>query len=186
MIANKHITLIMGGLLGAVCLIKTPDAWEKLSDVHQRQVIANERLVEWKAAYQALLPVNARWDKTYPSGDDVQDLVSLYRLVDLERHGLTANVDLVRQNLAEAVNVNGLAVGLQRLCISNGPEYLEVTAPNIRALRVGLASLAARKDIDLGSIQVSFDEESGQPLARVTQLCLKVRTEKQQPAGVTI
>lgn len=181
MLSNKHVSLSIGAGLALTFLASLPDSWAVLDGLKKRQVIANSQLIEWKTSYEALLPVNAHFSKVFPSGDDAKDLVALYRLLNVEKHNLLADVDMIRQTSAEAVQVNGMAVGLQRLCLSNGAEALTVTAGSIRDLRRGLRELSQRKDVDLGTIQ--FEIQDGKAMAQVKGVCLKVRTERSETVG---
>lgn len=173
---NKAISLLVAIALAAVFVLSAPDGWRTFSQLADRQESANNALMQWKASYEALLPVNDAFAKTYPSGDDAKDLVSLYRLANLERHGLKGDIDLVRQTEVSAVTVNDVPVGLQRLCMGNEGESMMLAASSIRQLSLGLQSLANRKDIELGSIEMSMRD--GVPVAKVAGVCLLVRTER--------
>lgn len=176
MLSNKHVSLIIGTGLALVFLASLPDSWNVLGDLKKRQVVANSQLIEWKTSYEALLPVNDQFGRVYPSGDDAKDLVTLYRLLNIEKHTLIADVDMVRQTSASAVEVNGMAVGLQRLCLNNGIDAMTVSAGSIRDLRQGLRALSQRQDVDLGTVQIEIKD--GQAVAQIKGLCLKVRTER--------
>jgi len=115
MLSNKNISLAVGAALALAFLALTPKAWNGIGNIKERQVSSNIRLLEWKDAYQALLPVNDRWVATYPDGRLAKDIVSLYRLIGLSRHGLFADIDKVSQSASSPVLVNGTQVGLQRL-----------------------------------------------------------------------
>lgn len=176
MLSNKHVSLLLGAGVAFVFLASLPGAWSNLDALKKRQVVANSQLLEWKTSYEALLPVNGRFSNAYPSGDDAKDLVALYRMLDVEKHSLAADIDMIRQTSAYAVEVNGMQVGLQSLCLSNDTDAMMVTANSIRDLRLGLRALSQRKDIDLGTVQVVL--EDGTAIARIKGVCLKVRTER--------
>ncbi|MBA1280202.1 hypothetical protein [Stutzerimonas stutzeri] len=176
MLSNKQLSLSVGAGVALIFLASLPDAMRALNSIEHRQIAANDQLIEWKTSYEALLPVNRSFAKVYPSGDEAKDLVSLYRLVNVEQHRLMADVDLVRQTSATAVEVNGMPIGLQRLCLSNSGDVMALTAESIRDLRVGMRSLSARRDIDMGTIEVTLDD--GKAVAKVNDMCVKVRTER--------
>ncbi|MBC7198376.1 MAG: hypothetical protein H5U32_03905 [Pseudomonas balearica] len=175
MLSNKQVSLGVGGAIALAFLFNVPSAWKAVSGVKDKQVASNEQLVEWKASYEALLPINDRFRATYPSGNDAKDLVALYRLVAPEKHGLYADVDLIRQISASPVEVNGMPVGLQRLCVGNDADYLSLSAASIGDLRRGLKAMSERRDIDMGSLEIAIKDDKA--VARVKGMCLKVRTE---------
>lgn len=176
MLSNKHVSMSIGAGLALVFIASLPESWRALDAIKERQMVANMQLIEWKTSYEALLPVNAVFSKVYPSGDEAKDLVALYRLLNVEKHNLTADVDMVRQTSASAVEVNGMAIGLQRLCLSNSAENMTVSANSIRDLRLGLRALSQRKDVDMGTVQIEIKERKA--VAHIAGMCLKVRTER--------
>lgn len=180
MITNKQLSLAVGVGVAVIFLATLPEALKSLGEIKGRQIAANEHLVEWKASYEALLPVNDGFAAVYPSGEEAKDLVSLYRLLNIERHRLMADIDLVRQTAASAVEVNGMPIGLQRLCVSNEGLSMAVSANSIRDLRLGLRSLSARRDIEMGTLEVAIND--GRAIAKIQDMCLKVRTEKDSSA----
>lgn len=177
MLSNKRISLVVGVAMAGALLALTPKSWDAIGQIKDRQVSSNLRLAEWKDAYHALLPVNDRWVKVYPDGRKAKDVVSLYRLIDLKRHKLIADIDRVSQSASSDVLVNGSQVGLQRLCVASDGASMRVSANSIKELRSGLQGLSERPDIDMGEIVFSFDKESSKPVAQVTGLCLKVRID---------
>jgi len=177
MLQTKYLTLFGSAVISFVFLSQSFPAWDKLKGVTTKQIAANEMLIEWKAAYQALLPVNDQWKNRFVSASDVKDLLSLFRVVNLDQHGLISDVDTIKQISGEAVLFNGLSVGLQRVCLGNAGGPLDLTATNMTALRVGLQQLAKRNDIELGSVEITYDRESKKPTARVSDFCLRVRLD---------
>jgi len=177
MLANKSISMVVGAAVAVVFVFLAPKSWNALSEIQNRQISANLKLVEWKEAYHALLPVNERWNKAFPDGREAKDIVSLYRLIDLERHKLLADVDKVVQSQSSEVLVNDVQVGLQRLCVGSEGNVMKVSAGSIKELREGLRGLAGRHDIDMGEMIFNFDEETSKPLISISGLCLKVRID---------
>lgn len=185
MLSKKRIVIGCSCAIAAVFLIYTPKAVETLGAIQNRQVTANERLIEWKNQYQALQPVKAAWTNSFISEADATDLLKLFRYANVERHGLSANVDKVRQSASSAVSVNGQQIGLQRLCLATAGDSFEVTAGGVTALRAGLRELAKRRDLVLGSIELSLDAASGIAKARIQPLCVLVRTGTDSNDGAT-
>lgn len=184
MLSNKNISLVVSVALAGVFLVLTPKSWEAIGKIKERQVVANERLSEWKDAYHALLPVNDRWRKAYADGHTAKDVVSLYRLIDLERHNLIADIDKVSQSESSDVLVNGVQVGLQRLCVGSEGAVMRVEANTIKELREGLRSFSLRNDIDMGELVFRVDAVTAKPYAQIAGLCLKVRVGSDQKDGV--
>ncbi|MCF6783443.1 hypothetical protein [Stutzerimonas stutzeri] len=182
MVTNRRLSLIVGIGFALVFLGSLPEAITRLSELKYRQITSNDQLVGWKASYQALLPINERFNEAYPSADEAKDLVALYRLLNFERHKIIADVDMIKQTSATAVDVNGMPVGLQRLCLSNSNSDMELAAKSMRDLRMGLRSLSSRRDIDMGSIEITIND--GTAVAKVRDMCLKVRTAHREQSGV--
>src|SRR5690554_4378524 len=78
-LSNKLVSLSVAGAIALAFLAAIPSAVSEISAVEQRQASANIALQEWKAAYQALLPVNAVWKETFTDVARTRDLVELYR-----------------------------------------------------------------------------------------------------------
>lgn len=176
MLAKKHISLAIGVAIGLAFIAQVPSVVKNIGYVTERQITANNRLSEWKAAYEALMPVNEQWDSTFTSSVHTNDLVQLYRAFRLERHNLVVDADTIMQTGAYSVDVQGVSVGLQRLCIGNTQQSLVLTAAGMAQLRGGLRAVSNRQDIDIGSIRIGFDQDTRQPYAEVKDFCLRVRT----------
>lgn len=177
MISNKKISLGAAFAFAAVVLTSIPNIWASIGKTITRQAAANERLIEWKSDYQALLPVNEVWNSSFVSPNKVRDLLLLYRVADIEQHGLHADVDSIQQTGVEPLLVEGMRVGLQKLCMASKGGSLEVTAASMSALRKGLHSLAERKDVDLGTVEIGFSNADGTPMAKIKPFCVRVRTD---------
>ena len=113
MLTKKMISLIVGISFASAFIASIPSAVNNINVIKDRQLSANQRLAEWKAAYQALQPVNAVWERTFTSSDNTNDLVELYRGFDLERYGLMVNADTISQTGSDVISVQGVDVGLQ-------------------------------------------------------------------------
>lgn len=174
MLTNKRVTLLIAAMVAGVFLSQVGKTWELLSRLHTQQVQANERFLDWRYAYEALLPVNAIWVKTYPAR--INDLVELYQRFNLEQHGLTAELDQITQTNTTKVDVRGVDVGLYSLCVgTQGRHTIRLSAPSVTALRHGVESLVSRKDVELGSLKFAFDKEQKTPYVDVAGMCLRVR-----------
>lgn len=179
MIKSRTAVLFTGISLSLMLSYFTKVAWDELSAIEARQTAANERLSDWKSQYEPLIPVNDRWKKEFVSEGQAKDLLRLYKLANIEQHGLSADVDLVKQSLSIPVLVNGMEVGLTKLCLATEGSSLVVRAPSIKSLRLGLHQLSQRSDISLGSLSLSFDDETGLGTASINPFCVLVRTDAQ-------
>lgn len=184
MVTNRQIVLCLSAAISLIFLWQAPKAWSNLSAIKSRQIAANDRLVDWKQAYQALLPINAKWDGAFSTEAEASDLLKLYRIANIEQHGLRADVDQVRQVASEPLSVNGMDVGVAKICIATLGDTMQLTAPNMTSLRTGLISLSKRRDISMGSIEVGMDSETGLAIGKLKPFCVLVRTGGQDNSGV--
>jgi hypothetical protein len=141
------------------------------------QALSLENLRVWKAAYQALEPVNAQWKEIFGISADAasQDLVAIGQALKLADSGLSYDINSLRSDKIEPVVFDGSSIGLNRICVSGGASAgLGVSAPTMGGLIKGISELS-RKDIEIGSISVSYVE--GVPRASLGGLCVLVRSE---------
>lgn len=179
MVSNRQIVLATSLAISAVFLLMTQPAWKTLSSIESRQIAANDRFIEWRDAYKALLPINEKWNSSFASESDASDLLKLYRIANISQHGLSSDVDQVRQISSEPVQVNGMQIGVAKVCIATSGEVMRVSAPTMTSLRSGLVSLSRRKDISLGTVEVGVDSESGAAIGKIKPFCVLVRTGSQ-------
>lgn len=175
MITKKHISWALSFCACAVIASQIAPTVSALHTLTQRQISANEELVSWKAAYQALLPVNLLWEKTFIGQEGIKDVLALYRAAQIESSGLSTSADLINQSDAHEVSVNNTPVGLQALCVGTGGSFLVVNADNMRTLLGGLGVLVKRKDLEIGSIKVQVDRDTKVAKAELMPLCVRVR-----------
>jgi len=183
MISNKKLVVGLGSVLGVTFILAIPNAWQNLGGIAARQAAANFRLIEWKEAYQALLPVNKRWESSFVNFNSVPDQLTLTRIAHVEQYMLSLDVDKVKQVGSHEVLVNDRPVGLQKLCIATDGDALELSADSIYAVRNGVRELAQRSDIEMGSIEIAVERPTGskektQYKAKVTPFCIRIRTDK--------
>ncbi|MFK4134804.1 hypothetical protein ACI2KR_21340 [Pseudomonas luteola] len=170
-----------GFVTAAVVLISMAVGGWKISTgiavAAEAQSKALENLRTWKAAYQALLPVQKRWQSEFLEDADPksQDLVEIGQSLRLNKGPLRYDINTLRSDRIESVSYQGVPVGLMRTCVSggNGPG-LAVTADSMKELLQGINSLI-RHDIELNRIEISSRE--GQPTANLGGLCVLVRRE---------
>lgn len=185
MISNRYLILGSAIAMALAILGRLPGVIDEANSLVSKQEASNEKLVEWKQAYQALLPVNKQWIVTFRAAVEAKDLLSIYKLFELESYGLAADIDLLQQVSASEVLVNGASVGLQKVCVGLNSTGIELTSSSLAQLRSGIKLISMRRDIELGSIEYSYSGkgESGHYLARIAPFCLIVRTDTESGGG---
>jgi len=163
--------------LAAVLGVQGNKAYELLTAKATAQDAVIESVQRWKQSYLALGDAVTRWSTSYRREDSVQDLVSLYSVVNLPQFGLQMNTDSLVLNKVEPEIKNGMAIGLTRICLasagSGDSAALEVSAPNYQALFAGLKSLASRRDISISTITVRGAKNT--PVAYLGDFCVLMR-----------
>ncbi|MCX7173833.1 MAG: hypothetical protein D4S02_05995 [Rhodocyclaceae bacterium] len=152
-------------------------AYNILKEKAAAQAAVTESVERWKQSYMALSDTVKKWDSNYRKDSTIQDLLSLYTLVGLADYGLIADTDGVVVHRIEQVTVNGVALGLTRICLasSSGSEMgaLQVQGGNYQTLFAGLKRLAARPDIHIGTINIKGDRSF--PVASLGDFCVLLR-----------
>lgn len=140
----------------------------------QAQADVTESVNRWKLNYEALGESVKRWERNYLRQENVQDMMSLFAVVNLGEYGVAANTDAIILNKIEPVVQNGMPIGLTRICLSsNGSgdaSALEIQAPNYQALFAGIKRLAQRPDISIGTISIKGDKAL--PVANLGDFCV--------------
>lgn len=161
----------------AALVIQGSKAHRTLTQKSVVQDSVTESVQRWKQSYLALGDAVKEWGSRYRREDSVQDLVSLYSIVNVEQYGLQMNTDALLLNKVEAVTRNDMAIGLTRICLasagSGNSSALEVTAPNYQALFSGIKSLANRKDLQISTITVKGAKAT--PVAHLGDFCVLMR-----------
>lgn len=169
--------LMIALAFAAVLGIQGNKAYRALADKAAAQDAVTESVQRWKQSYLALGDAVKQWGASYRPEDSVQDLVSLYSVVNLEKYGLQMNTDSLVLNKVEPETRNGMAIGLTKICLASAGSgdgaALEVSAPNYQALFAGIKSLASRKDIYISTITVRGAKAS--PVANLGDFCVLMR-----------
>jgi hypothetical protein len=152
-------------------------AYVALANKAQAQEGVTESVQRWKQSYLALGDSVKKWGASYRREDSVQDLVSLFAVVNLEQYGLQVNTDSLLLNKVEPETRNGMAIGLTKICLASAGSAeggsLEVSAPNYQALFAGLKRLSSRKDIFISTITVRGAKLT--PVANLGDFCVLMR-----------
>lgn len=171
------LPLVVALAFAAVLGVQGNKANQALSEKADAQGAVTESVQRWKQSYLALGDAVKEWSTRYRREDSVQDLVSLYSVVNVEQYGLRMNTDSLMLNKVEPVTRNDMSLGLTKICLasagSSDGAALEVTAPNYQALFAGIKSLAARKDIHISTITVRGSKAT--PVANLGDFCVLMR-----------
>ena len=152
--------------------------YQVMSAKASQQEEVTETMQRFKSSFMALADSRSKWDKSYHRESSVQDIVSLFALVELEKYGLTTDADSLVLSKVEQVTGSNAPIGLTKICISSGSMdsfALVVQAPNYQNLMTGIGQLAKRPDIYLGNIDVKGDKQI--PIAKLGDFCLLLRND---------
>jgi len=174
--APKFPLLVALGVVVAMGL-QGVNAYRTLTEKAAAQDAVTESVQRWKQSYMAVADSVQRWEADYPRDDAVQDLVSLFSIIDLGAYGLRSNTDKIILNKVDPVIENGMHIGLTKVCLATagGVESagLDVESDNYKTLFAGLKRLAQRPDIYIGTITVKGDKAV--PLASLGEFCVLLR-----------
>lgn len=175
--SRAKMPLVAALAFAAVLGVQGSKAFRTLSEKAATQGAVTESVQRWKQSYLALADAVKRWSAQYRREDSVQDLVSLYAVIDLPRYGLQVDTDALMLNKVEPEVRNGMAIGLTRICLTSAGSAdaagLEVRAPNYQALFAGVKALAGRPDIAISTITVRGAK--AQPTAYLGDFCVLMR-----------
>lgn len=169
--------LIFMVAFAAILVKQGLNSYQVLAEKALAQEAVTQSVQLWKQSYLALTGAVKQWSNDYHREDSVQDLISLYQVVDFAQYGLQVETDSLALNKVEPVLKEGMEIGLTKICltssVSGGSPSLEVKAPNYQALFSGLNALANRKDIFIATIEVEGAKPT--PVARLGEFCVLMR-----------
>lgn len=159
--------------LAAVLGMAGVKAHKTLSDKAVAQANVTDGVLRYQSSYQALQESTKRWDESYQSVGRVTDLVSLTKILQLEKYGLNADADKIQLAKVDPVSQNGSPLGMTKICLTNrGNADFVVTAADFNALFNGIRQLASRLDVHMEMFSFSGEKEAA---ARITDFCILVR-----------
>lgn len=168
-------TSFMSLLLGVVVLLFLGlSGWNTSSAMFAKakeQQKALEDFRQWRSTYEALIPVQKQWGQSFKAAADARDLLTLHSLI-----GSTLKTDLDRLVVEkiDRVKVDERELGLSRACLnSSGESGLAFQSDSFSSLLSGLKVLAARNDIEMGTVKVL--EYKSKPTALVQGFCLLLK-----------
>lgn len=152
-------------------------AWQAYSTLQSKAAGQKDALAafgQWQSNYTALQPVQKRWDSTFTGAAAITDRRAIYRLLDIEGAGLSADMDKMNVDKIEKVTAAGIEIGLVKACLTSAGEAgLSVNGDSYAQLLSGIDRIAKRRDIQVESISVSSDK--GMPKAVLGGFCMMVR-----------
>lgn len=173
---GKTLPIIAACIMAALMVSQGVKTYKAANEKALAQDGVTESVLRWKQSYMALSSSIKRWDDSYRKEESVQDLATLYSLIDLKKYGLTSDTDGIVLNKVDPVTQNNTPIGLTRICMGNGSgdgTSLIVRAGTYQALFSGIDKLAKRSDIYIGNISVQGDKDI--PTARLGDFCVFLR-----------
>lgn len=142
--------------------------------IAQNQV--TKTVTEWKKNYLSLSGSIEKWNESYVHASKINDLFSLIKALNIERHGLEIEIDKITLSKAEVVTHAGVNLGLMKACLINvgqGSSF-SVKAENYTRLLNGIETLTKRPDISVDSMTLGSDQKK-HPAANLQNFCIYLR-----------
>lgn len=161
--------------LAGMWLLAAADTHRNFATLAERQTKETSAILHWQASVDSLRGTQEEWVSAYRPLADVRDLVSLFRLLELQSVGIHSEIDRFGVYRIEPVEQNNIWFGLVKLCLSTGGrDGMTFTAPNYAALFSGIEALSSRRDMLVGRVDISGGDT---PSAQVSNLCILLRDE---------
>lgn len=160
--------------LAAVLISAGVTAHNTLSAKTRAQLQVNEGVMRYQNSYMALSESMKKWDASYSSASQINDLMALNAILNLPHYGLIADPDKTKLSKVDAVaNASGTALGMTKICLTNsGNSDFVVTAPDFPTLFAGVKRLSRRLDVSIGFMSFSGEKDAS---AKITDFCILVR-----------
>jgi hypothetical protein len=171
--SKKILVLIL--MIGVVVIgIHTIHTHQEFKKKISTQKSLNIAIMRWKAAYKALSPYNEEWKKTFQSISNVNDLLSLYKMLNIEPTGINTNPETLFVSSFQPVDSQGESIGLSKVCMENtGSPGFEVSGDSFSGIINGLSNLSSRKDVRMRSVKFVVSHEK--PTAIIENFCILLR-----------
>lgn len=168
---TSFTSLVVGAL---VALFFGMSGWNAFNAMRAKAGEQNKALADfrqWRSTYEALIPVQKQWSNTFKPAAPARDLLSLHSLIGTE---LKTGVDLLVVEKLDRLKVNGVEMGLSRICLTtSGENGLAFQGESFSAVLTEVRKMAARSDIEMGQVKVL--EHKGKPSALVNGFCLLLK-----------
>jgi hypothetical protein len=165
------MSLMVGALVALFLGMSGWNAFNAMLAKAGEQTKALEDLRQWRSTYEALIPVQKQWGDAFKPAAAARDLFSLHSLMG---SGLKTNMDLLVVEKLDRLKVNGVELGLSRICLNtSGESGLAFQSESFSTLLAEMRKMASRSDIEMGQIKVL--EHKGKPTALVSGFCLLLK-----------
>lgn len=142
----------------------------------QAQTAVVDAVSLWKRDLAAVGDVERQWQARYPAEGAIQDVLGLLEQVRSSAgQALSIDFDRAFVQRVEPVKHAGVELGLTKVCLGSaeGGEAFVVKAPSYDELMGGLRQLAAKPQINIGSVLIHGDKQMAS--ATLGDLCVLVR-----------
>lgn len=149
----------------------------ELVDVYSQKIHSQERIniqaEQVKSKFNGLQTVKDSWEKTFPSTNEINDLISLYRVMDLKQVGFQAEANNLYDSGRYLFNYEGESHGLVNACLANDINGMVVLAQSVRGALAGLAAMEANSILSFDGFMI--DQDKGRVRLTFPQLCVLLR-----------
>lgn len=168
-------TSFMSLMIGVVVILFLGLSGWKTSSAMLAKATEQKKTLEdfrqWRSTYEALIPVQKQWSQSFKAAADARDLLSLHSLIG---SSLRTDMDRLVVEKIDRVKAEELELGLSRVCLaSSGESGMSFQSDSFSTLVAGLKVLAARNDIEMGTVKVL--EQRAKPTALVQGFCLLLK-----------
>lgn len=165
--------LIAALALTGVLALGATNLKKELARPTQAQDGNTDVVMRYKSSHSALKSTVVQWERNYQSQSAIQDMMSIWSLLDLQSYGLSAKLGDMSVVRAADLTFNGQPIGLTRVCLATNGQDFVVSAADFSSLLNGVAKISSgRKDIEVQSITISNE---GDPHATLGGFCLLLR-----------
>lgn len=135
-----------------------------------------EGLRRYSATYKAAEDGRKKFERIYKKLPALRHNLALLEIADFNAYGVETDTDNLVVKVAEGVVAGDVYIGLVRACLTTGVgggDTLYLRAPNYVSLQSGIERLAARPDVELGSI--TLIGKGPFPIAKLKNFCILMR-----------
>jgi hypothetical protein len=149
------------------------EIYSEIKVKYERQEKINKNISQVKHTYEALKPTIKVWNEAYTSSDEIIDVVSLYKALNVESSGLMSKDNDLSEGRVSSVLYKGKDIGLMKRCIKNTNRGFSVYSHSINGLLNGIEQLESRHDVYWESVNIRVEKQL--PTAIFSELCINVR-----------
>lgn len=161
--------IVFSGVLG----MAGKDMYVAMSEKAQAQHDAVESLRDWKRQYQALLPVEQRWNTTLSPFSEFRDLYQLHIKLNEGDVGIDAD-KLIASKIERFVDGNS-DLGAQRVCMGFQGGLFNISAKSYVELNKKVTAFIKRPDIEFGNFTFQTSDAQHKASVTIDPVCLILR-----------